>query len=95
MAKSEVTEPLKEKFLPIVKKVTTQVKLVETYNQWSGKLNKLGLAGQPVDLEAYVTNKALDGLFMVVAQKEQEIRKNPFDQGSTAIKKIFGSVIGK
>jgi hypothetical protein len=42
------------------------------------------------NLEDYVTNKAIDGLFVMIAQKEASIRKNPVEQTTSLLKKVFG-----
>ena len=47
------------------------------------------------DIGEYVTEKALDGLFLKVGDQEREIRKNPFQWASDIIKKVFGSVYEK
>ncbi len=41
-------------------------------------------------LDEYITNKAIDGLFKIIEEKEKEIRKNPIEQTTSLIKKIFG-----
>lgn len=45
-----------------------------------------------VDLATYSTQKALDGLFIKIAEEEKNIRENPTDYASSLIKKIFGAV---
>ena len=44
------------------------------------------------DLSEYVTDKALDGLFVKVAEEEGKIRENPFDYASNIVQKVFGAV---
>ena len=44
------------------------------------------------DLPDYVTHKALDGLFYMIAQEEAKIRQNPSAQASALLQKVFGSV---
>ncbi|MDA3908620.1 MAG: DUF4197 family protein [Sulfurimonas sp.] len=43
------------------------------------------------NLDDYVNNQAIDGLFKMIAQKESEIRKNPIAQTISLIKQIFGN----
>lgn len=43
------------------------------------------------NLDEYVTNKAIDGLFKIIAQKEASIRKNPIEQTTSLLKKVFGN----
>jgi len=44
------------------------------------------------NLSEYVTGKALDGLFVKVAEEEAKIRENPFDYASNIVQKVFGAV---
>ena len=72
------SDPLRERFLPIVKKATAKVKLAEKYNQYADKGVKFGLVKkEDANLDNYVTQKALDGLFVMVAEEEKKIRQNP------------------
>jgi hypothetical protein len=45
------------------------------------------------DIDAYVTDKAMDGLFKMVAEEEKNIRTNPFARTSDLLQKVFGSAI--
>ena len=45
---------------------------------------------QSVDLDDYVTNKGLDGLFLMVAQEEKKIRTNPMARTTDLLKSVFG-----
>jgi len=91
--KRTTSEPLTEKFLPIVKKATENVRLAEKYNRYAKKGAKLGLIDKKdASLEAYVTEKALDGLFLMIAEEERAIRKNPLGQASSLLQKVFGAL---
>lgn len=80
-----------QKFLPIVKQATAKVKLADKYNKYAGKAAKLGLLDEKdADLDRYVTQKAMDGLFLMVAEQEKSIRKDPVATGSALLKKVFG-----
>ena len=82
---------LTTKFLPIVKQATAKVQLADKYNQYAGKAAKMGLLDKKdADLDQYVTQKALDGLFLMVAEQEKAIRKDPVSTGSALLKKLFG-----
>lgn len=79
--------------LPIVKSKTSQVGLVQQYNALAEKGSRFGLVkAEDANLEGYVTNKALDALFLMVAQEEKAIRADPLAAGSAVIKKVFGSL---
>jgi hypothetical protein len=91
--KRTTSAPLTEKFLPIVKKATEKVKLAEKYNRYAKQAAKLGLLDEKdASLEDYVTQKALDGLFLMVAEEERAIRKNPLGQASSLLQKVFGAL---
>lgn len=91
--KRTTSAPLTEKFLPIVKKATEKVKLAEKYNRYAKQASKLGLLDEKdASLEDYVTQKALDGLFLMVAEEERAIRKNPLGQASSLLQKVFGAL---
>ena len=91
--KRTTTDPLRAKFLPIVKKATARVKLAEKYNQYAQKGVKFGLVNkEQANLDDYVTQKALDGLFYMVAEEEKKIRQDPVKAGSDIIRKVFGAL---
>ncbi|MCL4723703.1 MAG: DUF4197 family protein, partial [Rhodocyclaceae bacterium] len=81
--------PLTEKFLPIVRQATERVELAQKYNRYAKQGAKLGLIDKKdASLEAYVTEKALDGLFLMIAEEERAIRKNPLGQASSLLQKV-------
>jgi len=83
---------LLEKFLPIVSKTTGQLGLARQYNSLAGKAQSLGLLkGDAASVETYVTRKAVDGLYTMVAEEEKTIRQNPVGTGSALLKRVFGS----
>ena len=91
--KRTTSEPLRGKFLPIVKQATAKVKLAEKYNQYAQKGVQFGLVKkEQANLDDYVTQKALDGLFFMVGEEEKKIRQNPVQAGSDIIKKVFGAL---
>jgi hypothetical protein len=83
----------REKFLPIVKSATAKVQVAETYNEYAQKGAQFGLVSKEnANLDDYVTQKALDGLFYMVAEEEKKIRRNPLQAGSDIIGKVFGAL---
>jgi len=91
--KRTTTDLLRVKFLPIVKQATAKVKLAEKYNQYAQKGVALGLVKQDqANLDDYVTQKTLDGLFFMVGEEEKKIRQDPVAAGSNIIKKVFGAL---
>ncbi|CAN5162734.1 DUF4197 domain-containing protein [soil metagenome] len=85
------SDQLTEKFSPVIQKSLEQVNatryygdLVSTYNRIPGvqKINE--------DLNAYATERALDGLFFLVAQEEANIRENPAARTTDLLRRVFG-----
>lgn len=83
---------LTEKFLPIVRKFTEQVGVTAQYKRMVEQAGPLArLAGRDaVDLDEYVTQKALDGLFLLIADEERRIRRDPLARTSDLLRIIFG-----
>lgn len=87
------TQELSARFLPIVHQSTERVGLAQKYNQYAAKGVRVGLVdAQDANLDDYVTRKALDGLFFMVAEEEKKIRKDPVGTASNLIKKVFGAL---
>jgi hypothetical protein len=85
--------PLKVKFTPIVTRETQKVQLGQRYDAVAQKAVALGvLKPDDASLEGYVTDRTLDGLFLVMADEERAIRKDPLGQASSLLKKVFGAV---
>ena len=89
--KTEVA--LRAKFQPIVQ---TSLKQTGYYNQYQTLINAynaIPLTSKPnLDLETYVLNKTLDGMFAKMANEETLIRKNPAQRGTVAIQGILGTI---
>ena len=84
---------LAQRFLPIVKKATDQVGLAEQYNSLASQGMQLGLIKKEQStIEGYVTQKALDGLYLMIAEQEKAIRQNPMGAASDIVKRVFGSM---
>jgi hypothetical protein len=85
--------PLAEKFKPIVAKAIAKVKLADKYDQFAGKAAKLGLVReQDAHLQDYVTQKTLDGLYLMIADEEKLIRNDPAGAAGNLAKKVFGAL---
>ena len=84
---------LGKKFLPIVKQATAKVQLADQYSEYAGQAAKLGLLEEKdANLDSYVTQKALDGLFVMIAEQEKSIRQDPVGTGSKLLQTVFGAV---
>ena len=91
--RSKTAEPLAKKFLPIVKKTTARVGLAEKYNAIAGKGSQLGLLdANQASIEQYVTKKALDGLYLMIADEEKALRQDPVGAASSVVQKVFGAL---
>lgn len=82
---------LVEKFLPIVSNVTAKTGVTSQYKSLVGQLDMFsGLVDlQSLDIDYYVTNKAVDALFMKIAQEETLIRQNPVKRTTDLLRKVF------
>jgi len=91
--KRTTSESLAKQFQPIVKKAMAKVKLAEKYNEIAASGARVGLVKEEdAKLEDYVTRRALDGLFVVMAEEEKKIRKDPAGAASSIIRKEFGGI---
>ena len=91
--KRTTAEPLARRFQPIVKKAMAKVKLAEKYDEIAASGAKLGLVKEEdAQLEDYVTRKALDGLFVVIAEEEKKVRQDPAGAASAILRKVFGAL---
>lgn len=87
------TDQLTQKFKPIVQASTKKLQLAEQYNSFAGKAASAGLVDKKdADIDAYVTQKAMDGLFLMIAEEEKKLRSNPVGAGSDLLKKVFGAL---
>ena len=91
--KGKTSAQLKEKFKPIVQKAMEKVGLAKTYDKFASKGAQYGvISKEDADIDNYVTQKTLDGLFTMVAEEEKAIRKNPVGAAGSLAKKVFGAL---
>ncbi len=90
--KDKTSAQLAESFLPTVKATTDKLALADKYNKIASKAGSLGLGGDELKIENYVTRKALDGLFLMIAEEERAIRQNPLGAAGSLAKKAFGAL---
>ena len=84
---------LGEKFLPVVTRATEQVGLAATYNKVAGKAAGLGLVRkEDANIQQYVTDNSLDGLYTLIGEEERKIRQDPVGTGSAILGKVFGAL---
>jgi hypothetical protein len=91
----KVTETeLTAKFAPIVQQAMTKCGTTSAYQQLLEKAKGVSplFSNPSLDLNAYVTSKAMDGLFKTVAEEEKRIRENPVARSTDLLKSVFGSL---
>ena len=102
--KKTTSTNLYPRFYPIVQKATEKTGATAAYKNVmaeAGKTKSLGSFGsvlggllekESLDLDGYVTTKAMDGLFMMVAEEEKQIRQNPVARTTDILQKVFGAL---
>jgi hypothetical protein len=97
--KDQTTAKLVAAFAPKVETAIANVKLTEYWNPIITKYNSAMTftGGEKLnpDLNKYITEKAISGLFYMVEQEENKIRKDPMARVSDLLQKVFGSITGK
>lgn len=88
--KSMTTAQLTEKFRPVIEASLVKVDATRYWKDMFTTYNKFSAKQVNTDLTAYVTERALSGLFLKISLEEQNIRKNPAAQVTDILKKVFG-----
>lgn len=88
--KKMTTAELTEKFRPVIQGSLTKMDATKYWNDVFTTYNKFSRDQVNTDLTAYVTEKALAGLFYNISLEEQKIRKDPAAQVTGILKKVFG-----
>lgn len=85
---------LAKKVQPIIAQSLSEAGAVKAYDAVTSQYANLPLASSlKTNMNDYVTNKALDGIFYYVAQEEAAIRTNPAKRSTDILKKVFGTMI--
>ncbi|MEX2232656.1 MAG: DUF4197 domain-containing protein [Cyclobacteriaceae bacterium] len=84
---------LKEKFKPVIQNSLNKVNATRYYGEIVTRYNQIPFV-QKVnpDLDDYATDKAIEGLFLMIAKEEKNIRQNPVARTTEILKKVFGSL---
>jgi hypothetical protein len=90
--KKSTSALLKEKFKPIIQNSLNKVNATKYYGDLVNSYNRIPMV-QKVnpDLDEYATDRAIEGLFVMIAKEEKNIRENPLARTSELLKKVFGS----
>ncbi|MBI4946427.1 MAG: DUF4197 domain-containing protein [Bacteroidetes bacterium] len=90
--KNKTSNDLTVRFLPIIKNAIQKVQVTRYWNPIITKYNKIpGVQKQNPNLEKYITARALDGIFKLIAGEEKKIRTDPRARVSDILQKVFGS----
>ncbi|MBW2038051.1 MAG: DUF4197 domain-containing protein [Deltaproteobacteria bacterium] len=90
--KDKTHDRLHEIFKPIIHTAMSKVGVTRTYQDLEAKVRSIPFADRlNLDLNGYVTDKALDGLFSMVAEEERKIRRDPSARVTELLKEVFGS----
>ena len=82
---------LRQRYQPIVRRHLDQVQGLDTYREIAERWNRLPMVDPlEVDLEAHVTDRALDGLFLILAEEERRIRSDPVARTTELLREVFG-----
>jgi RNA binding exosome subunit len=89
--KQKTHDKLYDAFKPVISSSINDVGVTRSYKDMMGKYETIPFMDkQSLDLDHYVTNKALDGLFYMVGEEEKEIRTNPAARVTDLLKSVFG-----
>src|SRR5512139_1148479 len=90
--KDKTSPRLREVSKPIVHQAMGEVGVTKSYQDLEQSARSVPFAGAfTFDMDQYVTDKALDGLFFMVAEEEKKIRQDPMARTTDLLKKVFGS----
>ncbi|MFZ2906055.1 MAG: DUF4197 domain-containing protein [Cyclobacteriaceae bacterium] len=82
---------LKEKFKPVIQTSLNKVNATKYYGELVTRYNKIPLVEKVnPNLDDYATDKAIDGLFVMIAKEEKNIRQDPVARTTDLLKKVFG-----
>jgi hypothetical protein len=89
--KGKTSAKLSEAFKPIISSSMDEVGATRSYKEMMGKYTSLPfMKAESFDLDQYVTNKSLDGLFFMVGREEKKIRTDPAARVTDLLKTVFG-----
>ena len=89
--RGNTTSSLTQSFRPVIEESLKKVNATKYWNSMITAYNKISLKKINPDLAAYVTEKALNGVFVQMAAEEKEIRKNPAARTTDLLKKVFSN----
>lgn len=89
--KRTTSAQLKEKFKPVIQNALNKVNATKYYSDLVTRYNKIPTVEKVnPNLDDYATDKAIDGLFLMIAKEEKNIREDPVARTTDLLKKVFG-----
>lgn len=90
--RGKTSTELSNAFRPVIEQSLEKVNATKYWNTLISSYNRINILGKKInpDLSAYVTEKALSGIFYQVALEEKSIRKDPLARTSEILQKVFG-----
>lgn len=89
--RGKTSATLAARFKPIVMQATNAVGATRRYKDLAGKVGALAPGFQMQDIDSYVTDRALAGLFRTLGEEEMRIRRDPAARTSEILRKVFGA----
>jgi hypothetical protein len=89
--RGNTTASLTQSFRPVIEESLKKVDATKYWNSMITAYNKISFKKINPDLAAYVTEKALSGVFVQIAIEEKEIRKNPAARTTDLLKRVFNN----
>ena len=90
--KDKTHSRLQEIFQPIVHRTMAETGVTRTYQELDDKIQSIPFTSSlRFDLDQYVTDQALDGLFFLLSEEETKIRQDPAARSTDLLKKVFGN----
>lgn len=88
----KTSESLTRAMLPIVSSATDKAGVTRAFKQMIDKAGPAAaMLGDDLDVDEYIADKTLDGLFFKLAEEEKSIRRDPVARSSDLLRKVFGS----
>jgi hypothetical protein len=90
--KRTTSQLLKDKFKPVIQNSLNKVSATKYYTDIINRYNQLPLVQKAnPNLDDYATDRAIEGLFLMIANEEKSIRENPAARTTELLKKVFGA----
>jgi len=90
--KQKTGDKIQTAFKPVIAESMKDVGVASKYNQMTDSFRSIPFAGEvgSLDLNQYITTKAVDGLFTMLGEEEKKIRTDPAARATDLLKKVFG-----